>query len=306
MNIVVTGGAGFIGSNLLEYIKDLGKITVIDNLSTGKIKNINAYLDDVSFLNEDINDLQKLKTLFQNIDLVFHLAAITSVNRSVLDPLTSNPVNITGTLNVLSAAKDNGVKKVIYASSSSVYGDTPTLPKKEDMKPNPQSPYAVSKLAGEYYCKVFSKIYDLETVCLRFFNVYGPKQNACSEYSAVIPIFISKLLDGCRPVIYGDGEQTRDFSYVRDVVDAIIQAMKPGVKGIINIAGGRRTSIKELLDLLINISGIKVEPIYKEPRQGDVRDSFADISKARKIMGYNPKFSLEEGLRETLKWYQSY
>jgi UDP-glucose 4-epimerase len=234
---------------------------------------------------------------------VFHQAAIPSVPRSVKNPKASHDVNVTGTLNVLLAAKDNGVKKVVYASSSSVYGDTPTLPKIEDMIPNPLSPYAVTKLAGEYYCNVFLEIYGLNTVCLRYFNVYGPRQDPNSPYAAVIPLFINNALAGKSPIIFGDGEQSRDFTFVKDVAQANILVAESKTTGIVNIGGSKRVTINQLAHLIIKFVGNDaVKPIYKDPRPGDIAHSQADISKAR-AFGYLPKYSLEEGLKETLSTF---
>jgi len=309
--VAVTGGAGFIGSHLAEeLLKRRYKVTILDDLSTGKLENIRHLIEPSShreesgnsaeFVRGSITDLPLLKNVFQGIDYVFHQAAIPSVPRSIENPQASHEANITGTLNVLLAAKDNGVKKVIYASSSSVYGDTPTLPKKEDMSPNPQSPYAVTKLAGEYYCQVFQQVYGLATVCLRYFNVYGPRQDPGSQYAAVIPRFIQKVLDNKPPIIFGDGEQTRDFTFIKDVVDVNILAAESDATGVYNIGRGERVSINRLAELVIKFIGNSVEPVHEELRPGDIKHSLADISKARHF-GYDPKYSLEEGLRETIR-----
>jgi UDP-glucose 4-epimerase len=299
---VVTGGAGFIGSHLAEeLLKRRYKVIILDDLSTGRRENIEPIIanSDVQFIEGSVTDLPLLNKLFQNVSYVFHLAAIPSVPRSIESPLASHNVNITGTLNVLLAAKDNKVKKVIYASSSAVYGDTPTLSKREDMPPNPQSPYAVTKLAGEYYCHVFHQVYGLSTICLRYFNVYGLRQDPNSQYSAVIPRFIQRVLDNKPPVIFGDGEQTRDFTFVKDAVGATILAAESDATGIFNIGTGERISINKLAALIINLIGNSVEPIHEELRFGDIRHSLADISKAKQF-GCNPKYDLEEGLRETI------
>lgn len=301
--VIVTGGAGFIGSNLTEELAGRGyHVTVLDNLSTGKIKNIAMLLkyDNVEFIKGSITNLPLLHKLFRDIDCIFHQAAIPSVSRSVEDPQASHQVNVTGTLNILLAARDNGIRKVIFASSSAVYGDTPTLPKMEDMLPKPKSPYAVTKLAGEYYCSVFHHVYTLPTVCLRYFNVYGPRQDPFSQYSAAIPKFIKIVSEKNPPIIFGDGEQTRDFTFVKDVVAANILAAESDASGIFNIGRGENTSVNRLAELIIHLIGNNVEPIYKEPRPGDVKHSLADISKA-KTFGYSPKYSLEEGLRETIR-----
>ena len=301
--IVVTGGAGFIGSNLVEELIGSNEVEVIDNFVTGKRENISG-VGDVSLVEGSITNLGLLQEIFEGVDYVFHEAAIPSVPRSVKDPVASNNANINGTLNVLVAARDSGVEKVVYASSSSVYGDTPTLPKTESMKPMPRSPYAVTKLTGEYYCRVFYEIYGLKTVSLRYFNVYGPKQDPNSEYAAVIPSFISKALKSEPPVIYGDGGQTRDFTYVKDVVQAnILAAVNEKINGeVINIAGGVRTSVNELTEMIMKVFEVKQKPRHISPREGDVRHSLADISKARSLLGYEPVYDLEKGLCETKKY----
>jgi len=325
--VIVTGGAGFIGSHLAEeLLKRRYKVIILDDLSTGKLQNV-GHLTEPSchcepkapnlasahgrrregeesrhgaeFVRGSVTDPALLKGLFRGIDYVFHQAAIPSVPRSIETPQATHEANITGTLNVLLAARDSGVKKVIYASSSSVYGEAPALPKKEDMSPNPQSPYAVTKLAGEHYCQVFHQVYGLPTICLRYFNVYGPRQDPNSQYAAVIPIFIRKVLDSKPPIIFGDGEQTRDFTFVKDVVEANILGAESGATGVHNIGRGERVSINRLAELVIKLVGNSVEPVHGEPRLGDVKHSLADISKARQF-GYNPKYSLEEGLREII------
>ena len=296
--VVVTGGAGFIGSHLAQELARWGwRVIIIDDLSSGKRENIERLLNKAKFIEGSILALPRLQKLFQGIDYVFHLAAIPSVPRSIDNPLISHEANVTGTLNVLIAARDNGVKKVIYASSSSVYGDTPTLPKRENMSPNPQSPYAVTKLAGEYYCRVFEEVYGLATVCLRYFNVYGPRQDPNSQYAAVIPRFIKRASEGKSPIIFGDGEQTRDFTFIKDVVETNILAAESQACGVFNIGRGKSITINELANLILNITGSRVKPVYQEPRPGDIRHSVADISKA-KTFGYKPKYGLEEGLRQ--------
>jgi UDP-glucose 4-epimerase len=305
--ILVTGGAGFIGSNLVRYISNSqNHVVVLDDLSTGRKENIDDLITDgkIEFVKGSITDLDLLQDIFQNIEYVFHEAALPSVPRSVKDPLTSNDVNINGTLNVLIAAKDAKVKKVIYASSSSVYGDTPTLPKLESMIPNPLSPYAVTKLTGEYYCQVFSDVFHLPTVALRYFNVYGPRQDPASEYAAVIPKFITSVINGQPPIVYGDGEQTRDFTYIDDVIQANILAAESKTTGVFNAAGGRRITINELADTVMKICGTKLNITYKESRPGDIKHSLADSSKAHKAFGFTLKYDMEEGLKETIKWYQ--
>jgi len=316
--VVVTGGAGFIGSHLSEELARRGyHVIILDDLSTGKKENIAPLLNStnstnsitqqtggVEFIPGTVGDLPVLQKLFRGVDFVFHLAAIPSVPRSIENPLATHEANITGTLNVLLASRDNDVKKVIYASSSSVYGDTPTLPKKEDMLSNPQSPYAVTKLAGEYYCQVFHQVYALPTICLRYFNVYGPGQDPNSQYAAVIPRFISRVSHGEPPIIFGDGEQTRDFTFVRDAVEANILAARGDATGVFNVGTGTRVSINKLAKLVISLIGRSTEPIYQKPRPGDVGHSLADISRTREL-GYNPRYSLEQGLRETINSLQS-
>jgi UDP-glucose 4-epimerase len=299
---VVTGGAGFIGSHLAGELAKCGyQVIILDDLSTGKRGNIEPILTqgNVQFIEGSITNLSLVNKLFQNVDFIFHLAAMPSVPRSIDNPLVSHNVNITGTLNVLMAARDNKVGKVVYASSSATYGDTPTLPKREDMPSNPQSPYAVTKLASEYYCRVFQQVYGLPTACLRYFNVYGPRQDPNSSYAAVIPRFIQRALKGDALEIFGDGEQTRDFTFVKDVVEANILAAESGATGVFNIGTGKRVSINELARLLIKLTGKDIKPIHREPRAGDIRHSLADISKAKQF-GYNPKYNLEKGLREAI------
>ena len=304
--VVVTGGAGFIGSHLTQELARRGyHVTIIDDLSTGKTENTEDVRgkENVAFIKGSISDLLLLRRVFKGVDYVFHQAAIPSVPRSIENPLASHETNITGTLNVLLAARDTGVRKVIYASSSSVYGDTPTLPKGEDMVTGPLSPYAVTKLAGEYYCLVFYQVYGLQAVCLRYFNVYGPGQDPDSQYAAVIPRFIRKASQGSPPIIFGDGKQTRDFTFVRDVVEANILAAENNASGVFNIARGDGTTINELAGLITKIMGGNMEPIHKKPRAGDIRHSLADISRAR-AFGYNPRWSLEEGLKQTIRSLQ--
>jgi len=301
--VIVTGGAGFIGSHLTELLLSRGyHVILIDDFSTGKMANIEPLLKSmkVDFIQGSITDLPLLQNLSRGVDFVFHQAALPSVPRSIADPLSTNKVNITGTLNVLLAARDNNVKKVIYASSSSVYGDTPTLPKREDMVSNPQSPYALTKLVGEYYCRVFHQIYDLPTICLRYFNVYGPRQDSDSQYAAVIPIFITRLSENKPPIIYGDGEQTRDFTFVKDAIQANIIGAESDACGVFNIGRGENNTINDLTKTITRIMGKDLQSEYQPPRVGDVRDSLADISKARAI-GYKPQYNLDKGLRETIK-----
>lgn len=304
--VVVTGGAGFIGSHLAEELarRDY-RVIILDDLSTGKVENIEDLLgkENVEFIKGSITDLPLLRELFRGVDYVFHQAALPSVPRSIENPQATHEVNVSGTLNVLLAARENSIKKVLYTSSSSVYGDIPTLPKKEDMVPHPLSPYAVTKLAGEYYCQVFHQVYGLPTVCLRYFNVYGPRQDPNSQYAAVIPSFIKRALEGNPPIIFGDGEQTRDFTFVKDAVEASILAVESDARGLFNIAQGERITINELAQLVISIVGENMEPVHQELRPGDIRHSLADISLAR-AFGYEPRCSLKEGLRETIRSFQ--
>jgi len=304
--VVVTGGAGFIGSNLARALSKDNTVIVIDNLSTGHFKNIQDLVDanKIEFIKGSITDLDLLQNIFKDVDYVFHQAAIPSVPRSIKDPIRSNNVNVNGTLNVLIAAKDNGVKKVIFASSSSVYGDTSASSQKENMLPGPLSPYAANKLAGEYYCKVFSEVYNLPTISLRYFNVYGPRQDPSGDYAAVIPKFICKALKNEPLVIYGDGEQTRDFTFIKDVVQGNILAAESTATGVFNMADGKCISINELANLIMEISGKKLDLGYGDPLHGEVKHSLADISKAKEKLGYEPKFNVTKGLEETVKWFQ--
>jgi len=304
--VVVTGGAGFIGSNLARYLSKDNHIVVIDDLSTGYKENIKDLIDNrkIDFIEGSVTDLPLLQKTFKGIHYIFHEAALPSVPRSIKDPVTTNNVNINGTLNVLLAARDCCVKKVIYASSSSVYGDTPTLPKKEEMTPNPLSPYAVGKLAGEYYCNVFTGVFHLPTAILRYFNVYGPRQDPLGEYAAVIPRFITGVLNNNPPVVYGDGEQTRDFTFIDDVIYANILAAENEATGIFNAAGGKRISLNELAKTVMTLCNKKLDVVYDEVRPGDIKHSLADISKAKEKFGYSPKFDIKNGLKETIQWFQ--
>jgi nucleoside-diphosphate-sugar epimerase len=308
MKYIVTGGAGFIGSHISEYIAQDGhEVIIFDNLFSGKEENIEHLfkMPNLSFIKGTITDLNTLMDVFKDADGIFHQAAIASVPRSIKDPLATNEANITGTLNVLIAARETGVKKVVYASSSSVYGDTPVIPKTEDMIPIPKSPYAVSKLTGEYYCKVFSEIYGLKTVSLRYFNIFGPRQDPNSEYAAVIPKFITRVLNKEAPIIYGDGKQTRDFTYVKDTVQANVKAMESNAEGVFNVACNQRINLLELAEIIMNEIGHQVKPLFDSPRAGDVRDSLADISAAKNAFGYSPEYAVVKGLRETIAWYRA-
>jgi len=304
MKFVVTGGAGFIGSHIVESLAGSHTVVVLDNFSSGKPENLEGFPRSVTCITGSINNLPLLREACTGADGIFHLAAIASVAKSVNDPLATHETNLTGTLNVLLAARDCGVKKVVFSSSSAVYGDEPTLPKCEDMLPVPLSPYAVSKLAGEYYCNVFFNLYGVETVSLRYFNVFGPRQDPQSEYAAVIPKFIARLLNGQAPLIFGDGKQTRDFVYVRDVVKANLLAMQSTTTGTFNIGSGIRIDLTTLAGKLARIMEIQLPPVYGEPRSGDIRDSVSDITAVKKALGYKSAFSLEKGLEETLQWFR--
>jgi nucleoside-diphosphate-sugar epimerase len=307
--VLVTGGAGFIGSNLTEALLKKGhRVRVLDNFSSGKKENLifDEGYSTLEMIEGDISDFTLCQRVMKDIEYVFHQAALPSVQRSVEDPLNSNSVNVEGTLNILIGARDARVKKVIYASSSSIYGDTPTLPKKENMPPNPLSPYALQKYVGEQYCRLFFQLYGLETLSLRYFNIFGPKQDPTSIYSAVIPRFIDALIKGGPPIIFGDGEQSRDFTYIDNVVQANLLAMAADhLNGeVINIACGKRISLNQLLGILKNILSSKVSPVYQEPRIGDVKHSLADISKGKKLLNYVPQIEAEVGLKRTVEFFQ--
>jgi nucleoside-diphosphate-sugar epimerase len=302
---LVTGGAGFIGSHLCEELLRRGhRVRVADDLSTGKRSNL---AKGVEFVEGDLADLEAARRVVDGCEYVLHQAAIPSVPRSVKDPLTSHRANVDATVNVLIAARDAGVKRLVFAGSSSAYGDTPTLPKREDMPNAPLSPYALQKVIGEQYLQMFTRLYGLETVTIRYFNVFGPRQDPSSPYSGVISVFATALLEARSPNIYGDGEQTRDFTYVANVVDGVLRACEaPGVSGeIINVATGGRISLNQLFRTMRDLIGGKVEPSYTDPRPGDVRDSQADISKARRLLAYEPTVTFEEGLRRTVEWYRT-
>jgi nucleoside-diphosphate-sugar epimerase len=304
---LVTGGAGFIGSHLSEELVRRGeRVRVVDSLITGKRANL-AHIPGVEFIEGDLADLDVARGAAAGVDYVLHQAAIPSVPRSVSDPITSNRANIDATLNILVAARDAGVKRLVYAGSSSAYGDQPTLPKREDMPTRPLSPYALQKLVGEQYLALFTKLYGLDTVTIRYFNVFGPRQDPSSPYSGVISLFISALVEARQPVIYGDGEQTRDFTYVANVVDGVLRACHaPGLAGeMMNVATGGRISLNELLRTLCELLGVQTQAVFKEARAGDVRDSQADISRAKALTGYVPSVGLREGLERTLAWFRS-
>jgi nucleoside-diphosphate-sugar epimerase len=304
---LVTGGAGFIGSHLSE---ELGRrehtVRVADSLITGKRSNL-AHIDGVELMEGDLADPAFAERAVEGVEYVLHQAAIPSVPRSVKDPIASNRANVDATLNVLVAARDAGVKRLVFAGSSSAYGNTPTLPKREDMPANPLSPYALQKVVGEQYLQMFTRLYGLETVSIRYFNVFGPRQDPSSPYSGVISVFASALIENRSPTIYGDGEQTRDFTYVANVVDGALRACEaPGVSGeVINVATGGRISLNQLFKTMRTLVGGTVEPSYTDARQGDVKDSQADITKAHRLLGYQPTVSFEDGLKRTVEWYRT-
>ena len=305
---LVTGGAGFIGSHIASALVSSGaRVRIIDDLSTGYIQNIEEIGGDVDFVNASLVDEDAVLRALDGVELVFHEAAIPSVPKSVVDPKTTHVACVDGTMNLLIGAREKGVKRLVYAASSSAYGDQPTLPKVETMYPDPLSPYAVAKLVGEYYCQVFTRQYNLETVSLRYFNVFGPRQDPSSAYSGVISQFIDSLLSDKTPTIYGDGSQTRDFTYISNVVDANMKAAQTvrGVGEMMNVANGDRISLNQLLSELKAITGKShVEARYEPPRAGDVAHSQADISKARDLLGFEPKVGLREGLESTIEWWK--
>jgi len=301
--VIVTGGLGFIGSHLVEALVEKNDVTVIDNQSRGKLENI-EHLDVYPEVVEGDVAALNLAEIFDGGDYVFHEAALPSVQRSIDEPLMSNHSNATGTLKVLIAAKESGIQKVVYASSSSVYGDTVELPKREDMCLAPKSPYAVTKATGELYCTAFQQVYGLRTVSLRYFNVFGPRQDHRSGYAAVIPKFIAALLNNSPPTVYGDGEQSRDFTFVKHVVEANVRACESTATGVFNIACGRSFTLNELIALLAKITGSDVVPRYAAPRPGDIRHSLAAIAKAR-VFGYAPRSNFEDELQETVRWFEN-
>ncbi len=311
--MAVTGGAGFIGSNLAGFLLTHDyAVLLVDNFSTGSSENLKPWADRASdrleVLRADINETERLRQAFRGVRYVFHQAAIPSVPRSIADPQATEHANINGTLSVLLAARDAGVKRVVVASSSSIYGDDSTLPKVEERLGRPLSPYALSKRVTEEYCRIFYQLYGVETVCLRYFNVFGPRQDPKSQYAAVVPRFSTSLLAGRRPTIYGDGEQTRDFTFVANIVDANWKAAThPAAAGeVFNIGCGAQTSLNQLVHVLNQILRISIEPIYEPPRMGDVRHSVADVSKAERLLGYSPAVELQEGLRRVLEWYRTH
>jgi nucleoside-diphosphate-sugar epimerase len=307
MKALVTGGGGFIGSHVAERLLHDGyDVRVLDNFSSGRRSNLLAFADEIELVEGDIQSYERAHTAVRGCDLVVHQAALPSVPRSVQDPLTSNASNVIGTLNVLLAARDSGVERVVCASSSSVYGANQAMPKAEELPAVPISPYAVGKLASEGYCRSFWEVYDLDTVALRYFNVFGPRQDPLSQYAAVVPVFINALLDGEQPVIYGDGSQTRDFTYIDNVIEGTVLALTtPDVAGkVYNVAYGEGVTVNALFELLREITGVDVEPRYVEARAGEVRQSQADISRATSELGYRPAVSLRDGLELTTDYYR--
>lgn len=303
--VVVTGGAGFIGSNLVRQLYQDNEVIVIDNLSTGKQENMKDFIDQIKFIKGDITDFNLLKKTFEDVDYVFHKAAVVSVSKSIKDPEFTNNININGTLYVIMAAKENDVKKVVFASSAAVYGDQSKLPIKEDIQLNPLSPYATSKIAGEYLCHIITDTHNLPTVSLRYFNVFGPYQDPKGEYAAVIPKFINNSINGKPLTIFGDGAQTRDFIFIEDVVKANIFAVEKKITGAFNVASGKEVSIKQLAEILLKVKSKQNKIRYDKPRSGDILHSLADISKIGKS-GFKPTYSLEEGLKITYEWFQDF
>lgn len=305
---LVTGGAGFIGSNIVDELLKRGqRVRVLDNFSTGREENVTEFTSRVELIRGDVRDEDAVDTAVKGCDYVLHQAALASVPRSIADPTSNNQVNVQGTLNVLQAAKRHGVRRVVYASSSSVYGDSQELPKVETMPPNPRSPYAVAKLAAEYYCRVFGELYGVPTVSLRYFNVFGPRQDPNSQYSAVIPLFVKALIEGKAPTIFGDGETSRDFTYISNVVNANLLACEANVTGarVYNIACGGRYTLNQLFAALRDRIGTRVEAVHGPTRAGDVKHSMAAIDRIQKELGYHVGVSFEEGIDRTVQWYQT-
>jgi nucleoside-diphosphate-sugar epimerase len=305
LTYLVTGGSGFIGSHLAQNLAAQGeRVRILDDLSTGRIENLASFREQVEFVQADIRRLDAIRPYFEGVDYVLHMAAMPSVPRSVADPVTSNAVNVEGTLNVLLAARDAGVKRVVFAASSAAYGDNPQMPRVETLLPAPLSPYALTKVTGEYYCQVFARLYRLETVALRFFNIFGPRQNPYSQYTGVLSKFITCYIRRETAVIFGDGEQSRDFTYVANVVDAVLKACKaPGASGgVFNVGVGESYTLNYTLGVLNRIFGYEMKPRHEEPRAGDVRESLADITMARRVLGYKPKVRFEDGLLRTVEW----
>ncbi len=303
---LVTGGAGFIGSHIVDELVRRGEsVRVLDNFSTGKRENLTSAVEQIELIEGDIRNLETVHSVMQGVDYVLHQAALPSVPRSIADPMTSHEVNGTGTLNILIAARDAQVKRVVYASSSSVYGNSPTLPKHEEMLTNPLSPYAVTKLTGENYCRAFYRVYSVPTVALRYFNVFGPRQDPNSQYSAVIPKFITAMLRGEAPTIYGDGTQSRDFTYVTNVVQANLLACErdEAVGQVMNVACGKRYTLLDLHRDMAIMMGVALRPVFDQPRVGDVKHSMAAIDRAMQLLGYVPTVDWHAGLRQTIAWF---
>jgi nucleoside-diphosphate-sugar epimerase len=307
MRYLVTGGAGFIGSNTVDELVRRGhSVVVLDDLSSGREDNLAEIRNKITIIKGSITDIEVVRKAMHEAEYVLHLAARTSVPRSVKDPIETNKINIDGTLNVLVAAKEMKVKRVVFAASSAAYGETPTLPKIETMEPQPVSPYGVTKYVGELYCQTFGRCYGLENVALRYFNIFGPRQDPSSPYSGVLARFCAAFLEDSQPIVFGDGEQTRDFTYVDNAVQANLLACEaPNVSGkVFNVGVGARVSLNEVLHDLEKITGKKLDTKYEPPRDGDIRDSQADISQAREFLGYQPNVTFEEGLARTLEWYR--
>jgi len=307
-HFLVTGGAGFIGSHIAEALVKRGdEVRILDNLSTGCQDNLASFRDDVEFLEGDVADADVVRRAVKDVEYVFHQAALASVPRSIEAPLDTNSACVTGTATLLDAARRAGVRRVVYAASSSIYGDQPSASKRETDLPRPLSPYAAAKLAGEMYCQAFYHTYGLETVCLRYFNVFGPRQDPDSPYSAVIPLFITAMLSGQRPTIYGDGLQSRDFTFVANVVQGnLLAAQVEGIGGrSINLANGRSTNLLQLINALNTMLGVSVEPLFDKPRVGDVRESMADITLARQLLHYEPQVDFTAGLRKSIEYYRT-
>lgn len=308
MDYLVTGGAGFIGSNIVEHLVGQGNsVRIFDDFSSGKRENVRPFAGKAEIVEGDLRDPKSIQHAANGVRFVLHLGAMPSVTRSVEDPRSTHEANVTGTFNLLLAARDAGVQRVVFTSSSSVYGDTPTLPKREDMTPAPLSPYAVHKITGEYYCRIFWQLYGLETISLRYFNVFGPRQDPQSQYAAVIPRFITAILKDESPTVFGDGKQTRDFSHVENIIDANLlacQAPKPALGESFNIACGGRISLLDLVDTVNKILGKNVKPKFEAARPGDILHSQADIAKAEKLLGWTPRVNFSDGIAKTIAWYQ--
>lgn len=305
---LITGGAGFIGSNVAEYLVGQGRsVRILDNFLTGKRENLRRFQKKAQIIEGDLRNFEEVKHAVAGVRYVLHIAALPSVPRSIEQPKMCHEINVDGTLNVLIAARDAGCERVVFSSSSSVYGDTPELPKREDMAPSPISPYGLHKLAGEYYCRLFWQLYGLQTVSLRYFNVFGPRQDPQSQYAAVIPRFITAILADRQPIVYGDGTQSRDFSHIQNIIDANLAACaapKEALGDAFNIACGGRITLLELIALINNITGKNVAPRFQPPRAGDILHSQADITKANKVLGWSPKIDFRTGIEKAVAWYR--